>query len=123
MRHTTTEWSTTMNIPAGSTVDYDMNPETDDLLFDGTELRDGMVVIPENKYQRDPRRGSHADQWCRATRVTIRPSKINDVPMEFLEFIGVYADGFKAKFSLGTVNSWIVRKDSIPAGRSGEDGV
>jgi hypothetical protein len=112
-----------MDIPTESAADYDMDPETDDLLFDGTELRDGMVVIPESKYLREPRRSSHADQWCRATRVTIRQSEIKGASVEFVEFIGVYADGFKAKFSLGTVNSWIVKKDSIPSARSGEQGV
>jgi hypothetical protein len=102
-----------MNIPTESAVDYDMNPATDDLLFDGTELRDGMVVIPESKYLRE-RSGSRGNQWCRATRVTMRQSEIKGAPVEFVEFIGVYADGFKAKLSMGTVNSWIVKKDSIP---------
>jgi hypothetical protein len=110
---TTTERSTTMNIPTESAADYDMNPDTDDLLFDGTELRNGMIVLPESKAQRAQRYGSHADRWCRAERITIRPSTINGVPVKFLEFIGIYADGYKAKFSLGTVNSWIVKKDSI----------
>jgi hypothetical protein len=96
-------------------VDYEMDPAVDDLLFEGTELRDGMIVLPEARRDRDPeRRGSHADQWRQVTRLRVRPTVICGQNVDLVEFIGVYVDGYKAKESMGSVNSWIVRKDSVP---------
>jgi hypothetical protein len=97
---------------------YTMDPATEDLLFDGTHLRTGMIVLYENDLERvdierikesmRPVEQSMADKWNRWCRVD--NPKVNEGS---LEFVGVYGDGTKRKFNVDVDKAWFVKKSTI----------
>lgn len=99
---------------------YRMNPETEDVLFDGTYLRDGMRVLIEDPYKRanTPTKLFPSDdvlhellvnnRWCVVSQAAITPGG------HYVNFVGVYDDGTKTKRMNERSNAWIVKLDSIP---------
>jgi hypothetical protein len=95
----------------------EMNPETEDLLFDGRQLRNGMKVLPDITYRADIVHMSSSrirdkamlrNRWCTVDNLEIR----NDINM--VSFVGVYEDGTKRKHEHNIDIAWVVKKDSIP---------
>ena len=81
---------------------YEMNPETEDLLFDGNELAEGMVVLVEDPNRRIDIEGSMTpehfyearkwNRWFMISRLDRTPNGMR------LSFLGTYEDGTKFKF-------------------------
>ena len=110
--------------------DYVMNPEDDDLLFDGTELKPGMIVLLESSLMKASetdaanewgrKRYLEANRWCEVIRVNIRPRFDRDeydtvVSMSpLIEFMARYPDGTLAKRTYDASYAWYVKKFSIP---------
>ena len=96
---------------------YEMDPTSDELLFDGGELENGMVVLIENPGLRVPDVDSwltaygiklSAEQidnlrvwnrWCEVTNLVIDPEPKNGHRCidRMVRFVGVYADDVKRK--------------------------
>lgn len=95
---------------------YEMDPETEDLLDNGTLVVDGMEVLVESPSLREEihDRMSAADiskarmknRWA-----TVENSKIRD---GILSFVALYEDGIKRKVVQQSDLAWLVKKDSIP---------
>ena len=123
---------------------YEMNPETDDLLAEGTELENGMIVLLEDSLMReDPERvdstalGTRYQQerlrevnrWCEVMNFKVQRrfehddmgSVLTEVD-PLVEFVALYSDGTKKKRRYAASYAWIVKKDSIP-GNDGEQQV
>lgn len=89
---------------------YRMDPDEDGILFDGTEVKAGMIVLIESHEHRLEDK-EHPDYktfnaWCEVSQPTIR----NGV----LKFIGTYADGWQT-VRIHAVNcAWLVKKESYP---------
>lgn len=106
---------------------YIMDPTLDDLLFDGTRLRNGMEVLIENPHVRTPlpkdlreitpeemHRYKH-NRWAIVADLAYRSYYDNrNQRVVLVEFVGTFDDGTKAKFSVGVTNSWYVKVASIP---------
>lgn len=103
---------------------FEMDPKTEDLLFDGTHLRNGMTVLiedPEEKQDFDSANASRTDPAARG--IMWRARKLNRwctvsnllVEGDFALFVGIYEDGGKMKRMHEVDSSWFVKKDSIPA--------
>lgn len=99
---------------------YINDPETEELLFDGTYLRDGMRVLNgRTKNLQDlswvgsdlcEDRAMENNRWCTISHV--REERARDY--HFISFFATYDDGVKIKRQHPIDNSWIVKKDSIP---------
>lgn len=106
---------------------YELDPETEDLLFDGSFLRDGMVVMVERpsirirNTKRDLigfgclEEAKKYNRWCRVEDVYLHDD-------ETVSFIGVYEDGTKRKFRVDSSHAWFVKKDSILVDSKREQG-
>lgn len=102
---------------------YAVNRETETLLFDGTYLKDGMVVIlasPSHRvtvltgvtYSEAERYElNKVSRWCTISNVRNQES-VRGVPQ--IAFIATYEDGFQIKRSQAVSHAWIVKNDSIP---------
>lgn len=107
---------------------YEMNPETDDLLFSGYDLANGMVVLTENYKRRiDVSKGfdallegykPEALKWNRW--MTVSQLKINKGD-QLVGFIAIYPDGTKRKVMLSVDDAWIVKVYSLPADAETDD--
>jgi len=95
---------------------YEMDPETEDVLDNGTLVIDGMKVLIEAPSLRHAiYEGMTPDEISEA-RVTnrwatVEKSKVVDGR---LSFVAVYEDGIKRKVVQQVDLAWIVKKDSIP---------
>lgn len=99
---------------------YVMDPKLEDLLFDGTELRDGMIVLVGDSSFReeitDGLRGykleiaMERNRYCKISRVgrTFKNDQWNVV------FLGEYVDGTKRKVVIAEDMPWIVVKQTMP---------
>lgn len=94
---------------------YRMNVEEDDLLFDGTCLLTGMkVLIEENNSRVNPAamgmpeglkdRSEKYNRWCVVGEIKFRK--------DLVEFVGLYEDGTKRKFTEHLSGAWYVKKDT-----------
>jgi hypothetical protein len=99
---------------------YEMNPETEDVLHNGTLIEDGMRVLIETpSYRVDIHENmseaalSHArmmNRWC-----TVEKSRVSvQEGSGLLAFTGIYDDGVKRRRNVHAEYAWIVKKDSIP---------
>ena len=101
---------------------YEMDPQFEDLLPDGSYLKEGMVVLLEdsmfradserveaNPYEAEKMR--EANRWCRVTHLEIG-NRYDPNPL--IKFIAVYGDGVKKKRVYNVSFAWIVKIDSIP---------
>lgn len=111
--------------------DYVMSPEDDDLLFSGTDLKEGMVVLIESSSMKGgpedlnttyaKKRYLEANRWCTVLRVEIRERVDRDqngrtIPISpLVSFLAEYPDGTKTKRSYDASYAWYVKKFSLPA--------
>jgi len=94
---------------------FRMNPKTDDLLFDGTYLRDGMTVLVGDASQRmeitDDMDVYHRDQaeltnaWYTITHVMTN--------QKYVTFLATYEDGSKRKVTFPLGVPWLVRLNTL----------
>lgn len=104
-------------IPTGIIGKYEvMDPATEDLLFDGYELKNGMIVVIEDvdlRWEVVDNPNSHQahylmimNRWARISNVFVRSQKV--------EFIATYEDGITVKRTTDIGKAWIVKRDSRP---------
>jgi hypothetical protein len=95
---------------------YLMNPTEDIILF-GTDLADGMWVLPENRIGRPGIEAAEDAQlrgqrFRRVTRLQpVRPPR-GDLPAQ-MTFIAEWVDGYQEVYSGAVTNTWLVKKDSV----------
>lgn len=91
---------------------FEMDPATDDLLFGGTLLTNGMEVLIED----DSKRGDILSHGSNANDATLRKYNRWAVVSEYqrfsttIAFIGIFEDGSKKKFSENITDAWYVKK-------------
>lgn len=96
---------------------YVMNPETEDVLPTGEQLRNGMIVLIESaeskaglEYAIEPVKLANArktNRWCEVSELRIWPNSQ-------ITFIGIYADGVKCQRTAPVRDAWLVTIDSVP---------
>lgn len=101
---------------------FKMNPVTDGLLFDATELQEGMVVIlqaPEYRVNvdslegllrlapKDAHQAMYYNRWGRVKKMKVPGVNNIHVALE-------YADGSEGVIVASVTDPWYVKKDSIP---------
>lgn len=107
---------------------YEMDPEVDDLLPDGTYLRDGMHVLLEDSWMRgdadragcnvfEDERLREANRWCEVSHLTIQP---RPDAMPLVSFVAIYPDGTKKKRRYDASYAWLVRLFSLGAAPKGQ---
>jgi hypothetical protein len=93
---------------------YQMDPETEDLLPNGSSLANGMKVLladpdergrPEKTEDWELDRALERNRWCTITDLKIKG--------QLVIFVAVYADGTKRKRKSYLHHSWLVKIDSI----------
>jgi len=115
--NTTTDWTSR---PGFVNRGYINDPEIEELLFDGTYLRDGMRVLNgrTSSFQElswigndlCEERAMENNRWCTISHV--REERTRDY--RFISFFATYDDGIKIKRQVSIHDCWIVKKDSIP---------
>ncbi len=102
---------------------YQMDPMTEDLFFDGTQLANGMVVLiatPLRKVDLHPpgkwwgtRKLNKVEQF--QARIENQWSKISDISLvgNHLQFVSNYWDGWKYTRAYSAHHAWLVRLDSL----------
>lgn len=118
---------TSMNAAQGETsvdnqyqlvdTDYMMNPETDDLLFDGCMLKNGMNVLIEAPHMRAAvRSGYTVESEKRLAVERNRWAIVSELRVvgDQVAFIATYADGVKLKRTHSINEAWLVKIDSVP---------
>ena len=101
---------------------YEMDPEVDDLVPDGTYLRHGMVVLIEDSMIREDEQRAgdrwadarlrENNRWCEVTYLKVTP-RYGETRSPLVEFIGVYPDGTKRKRAFDASFAWLVRRFSL----------
>lgn len=111
---------------------YRMNPETDDILENGSLVENGMIVLIEDHMLREsleralkvnPDTGTIDDfyahnralthnRWCRVSQVHYQRALYGNNAQ--ITFIAEYADGSKEKRRYGRGHAWLVKLDSLP---------
>lgn len=99
------------------TMDFQMNPKTEDLLPHGGRLENDMIVLIEDHLMLmarpqedgtfrigDERRFLENNRWCRVTELTHSPENRGMV-----SFVGVYEDGVKHKRSYNRSYAWYAK--------------
>jgi hypothetical protein len=101
---------------------YEMNPETETLLFDGDALQDGMTVLIDSGYRQDlDEIESHYDyhkarinnRWCTVSNLIQKG--------DLLTFIGTYEDGVMEKRTFNSSIAWLVKLNTIPESKDEND--
>jgi hypothetical protein len=95
---------------------YRMNPKTDELIPNGSGLKNGMRVLIEEPNKRvntdedldnwEEDRALESNRWCTVEALQVDPTGVS--------FVGVYDDGTKRSRRCAGSHAWLVRKDSIP---------
>lgn len=99
---------------------YEMDPETEDVLHNGTLVVDDMKVLVESPMHREVihENMDSANIYNAKTKnrwATVEQSKVAlHGNQHVLTFIAVYDDGVKRKIVHGVEFAWLVKKDSIP---------
>lgn len=100
---------------------FEMDPASDDLLFDGTKLRNNMVVLVEEdnfRYSLEKFAAGALNELDRAQMLRYqRWAMVSDVVinMQNVSFIATYNDGSKRKINITTECGWYVKKESMSA--------
>lgn len=94
---------------------YEMTPGEEDILFNGWELRDGMVVlIAHDEFRQEVHPHMSQSELEKARRfnrwATISEVESGDV---WVSFIATYSDGTKKKQQLDVAEAWFVKVDSL----------
>jgi hypothetical protein len=96
---------------------HEMDPATEDLLFDGTLLRDGMVVLmgePGMRSYIHDDMGPEALEDAKRFNVWYRISSVLMAGHNVI-FQANYSNGIKKKINVRVTDSWLVKIDSIPS--------
>ena len=103
---------------------YTMDPETEDMLPDGTHLANGLRVLIADPDQRERpeklgvnelgvtqdwlrQRLLDRNRWC-----TVSHFKFTNNG-QTVSFVAVYEDGTKSKYNIGASYAWLVKTDSV----------
>lgn len=97
---------------------YVMDPETEELVFDAMDLRNGMVVLIADPDERTrPELGNDRDwemdrllernRWCTVSKIDVSP-ETNSV-----YFLATYEDGTQRKRQYSITQAWLAKKDSV----------
>lgn len=95
---------------------YEMDPETEDVLFDSSYLRNEMRVLIESPDLRGIP-GENLDDWALdEIRLLNRWCEVSFLKFDgdYVHFIAIYDDGIKRKRTYPIPCAWIVKKNSIP---------
>lgn len=100
---------------------YQMDPETEDVLINGSELLPGMIVLIGSDIMRmhigDPADAINYDQAMRWNRwfkvVSVDFTHVAGFGT-LVSIVGEYEDGVKMHHRVDTTMGWYVKKDSIP---------
>lgn len=110
---------------------YEMDPQFEDLLPNGTHLKDGMVVLLEDSLHRaDPSRINENPYEAEKARAVNRWATVSHVEViqrwerndhgeviggysPLVTFVATYGDGTKKKRSYDASFAWIVKLDSL----------
>lgn len=105
---------------------YEMNPNSDDMLPDGTYLRDNMIVLIEAFSQRNyikvvPGPGYDKEptpSQIFLARITNRWGSVSNLKVvgDQITFVATYEDGTKAKRKHSIHFAWLVKTHSIQDG-------
>ncbi len=88
----------------------EMNPEFEDMMFDGSGLENGMIVLANSDMRRDvsepllPADFHHArkfNRWCEVSNLVKNASGIS--------FLATYEDGTKHRIDLSLNHAWIYK--------------
>lgn len=96
---------------------YEMDPETEDLLDNGTLVIPGMKVLIESPSGRQTIYDGMTEDEIAEARVTNRWATVVSSKVHRggdLSFIALYDDGVKRKVVEDVQAAWLVKKDSIP---------
>jgi hypothetical protein len=95
---------------------YEMDPETEDVLSNGTLVVDGMKVLIESPSNRTIVHDQLSDTGLYEARRDNSWCKVENSAIEgaYVTFVGVYEDGVKRKRTVAKSEAWIVKKDTIP---------
>ena len=109
---------------------YEMDPQFEDLLPDGTYLQDGMVVLVEDSFIRaDPsndnkyeiERARETNRWATVSHIKVMKrwehddmGRVLGESSPLVSFVATYGDGTKKKRSYDASYAWIVKLDSMP---------
>jgi hypothetical protein len=96
---------------------YEMDPATEDLLFDGTLLCDGMVVLmgePGMRSYIQDDMSPEALEDAKRFNVWYRISSVLMAGHNVI-FQANYSNGVKKKINVRVTDSWLVKIDSIPS--------
>ena len=95
---------------------YEMDPATEDLLFDGSCLLDGMIVaVGDPQFRCDLEEEmtpglaemvKQRNRWCSVGNLTIGH--------EYIAFMATYEDGTKRKVVVDRRWPWLVKLNSLP---------
>ena len=108
---------------------YEMDPQFEDLLANGKDLKDGMIILLEDSmFRGDPDSTSPYEQekvreinrWCTVSQVNIQrrfdTDELGRVIQEaspLVSFVATYGDGVKKKRSYDSSYAWIVKLESM----------
>lgn len=102
----------------------EMDPETEDLIADGEDLKNGMrVLIADPMNRKDVSHGfndslggvvveylldraKERNRWCTVSQLSYRD--------EIVSFVAIYDDGTKRKRTYNCSWAWFVKLDSMP---------
>jgi hypothetical protein len=100
---------------------YVMDAENEDLLFDGTKLRNGMeVLIEAPDFREDMMKPLNAramngalkyNRWSFVSELQVLPNAVS--------FIAIYDDGSKRKMDVPRYMAWFVKKHTMPPAEQG----
>jgi len=99
---------------------FQMDPKTEDLLSNGSMLKEGMVVMIEDDFGRvdverdtkveryDLARALENNRWC-----TVSEIETHSQNYDIISFVATYEDGTKKKRTFNKSYAWYVKLDSI----------
>lgn len=92
---------------------YEMDPEVEELIYDGTELVEGMVILIESPEMRvDVRevltdeqlfRARRTNRWMMISRIMLSPDRTH------VTFLAEFEDGVKSKLDFEVRESWLCK--------------
>lgn len=94
---------------------YEMDPQFEDLLPDGTYLRDGMIILTDTASLRRHIYDNMCPHDLYHARITNRWATVSNVQLcdDRVMFVAIYADGVKKKRIYSVEHGWIVKIDSL----------
>jgi hypothetical protein len=106
---------------------YQMNPEEDGILFDGSYIKSGMRILIESHRSRiniaseimtnyEYVEALEMNRWCEVGKVGV----FNRSGVHLVEFLALYDDGTVIKRKYAIEHAWYVKKATSPIGMAFE---